>query len=281
MVGVFFLESAVFYLSIYHFPQRNLLEIHDKPRPPTLKMPKGRGKRSGKGGNRTFAMNADDIKKADDRAKARAMARAERRKDCDDSDSESDSGSDGEDASERASAFEQMKVMAEKEKEKEYKPKGSESVIEVQNLNRGARRNVKMKDLDKLGAAEKGPMSRKERERAEAERKKRAYMERHKRGETEEARKDLERLKLIRARREREAQRKKEEEEAAKSKKKTKKVESSEEEEDYEDLTSREIKKMNPGKLKEELSKRGQNTQGNKKALQKRLLDWCKENQKS
>lgn len=102
------------------------------------------------------------------------------------------------------------------------------------------------------------------------------------RGETEQARKYLERLKLIRARRAREAQRKKEEAEAAKRKQQKKKEESgSDEENAYEDLTSREIKKMNPSKLKEELKLRDQPIQGNKKALQKRLLDWCKENQKS
>ena len=75
--------------------------------------------------------------------------------------------------------------------------------------------------------------------------------------------------------------RKKEEEEAAKRRQAKKKEESeSDDEGAYSDLTSREIKKMNPSKLKEELKLRGQPIQGNKKALQKRLLDWCKENQK-
>lgn len=244
-------------------------------------MPRNR-KKGGKGGNRTFAYSADDIKKADDRAQKKREARAERRKGCDsDSDSGSDSGSDSD--NEDRVTIEQMRAMASASKPKEYKPKGSASVLgdEIQNLNKGRKNNVKMKDLNSL-AKEKAPMSRREREAAEKERKKREYMERHMRGETEQARKDLERLKLIRARRAREAQRKKEEAEAAKRKQQKKKEESgSDEENAYEDLTSREIKKMNPSKLKEELKLRDQPIQGNKKALQKRLLDWCKENQKS
>ena len=43
-----------------------------------------------------------------------------------------------------------------------------------------------------------------------------------------------------------------------------------------EELDARAIKKMNPSKLKEELKKRGLEIQGNKKALQKRLLAACK-----
>ena len=246
---------------------------------PFEKMPKGR-KKGGKGGNRTFAYSADDIKKADDRAKKKAEARAQRRKDCDDDSSDSsDSDSD-----EERVTIEQMRAMAQASKPKEFKPKGSASVLgdEIQNTNKGRKANVKMKDLDAM-SRQKDPsqMSRKEREAAEKARKKREYMERHMRGETEEARKDLERLKLIRARRAREAQRKKEEEGAAKKRQTQKKEDSdSEEEGAYSDLTSREIKKMNPAKLKEELKLRGQPIQGNKKALQKRLLDWCKENQK-
>ena len=244
-------------------------------------MPKGKRK-GGKGGNRTFAYSADDIKKADDRAKRRAEARALRRKDCDDSDSESESGSDSE--GEERVTIEQMRAMASAAKPKEYKPKGTASVLgdEIQNLNKGRKQNIKMKDLDAMSKSrDPSQMSRKEREAAEKERKKREYMERHMRGETEQARKDMERLKLIRARRAREAQRKKEEEEAAKRRQAKKKEESeSDDEGAYSDLTSREIKKMNPSKLKEELKLRGQPIQGNKKALQKRLLDWCKENQK-
>ena len=245
-------------------------------------MPRGKRKGGRKGGNRTFAYSADDIKKADDRAKKRAEARALRRKDCDDSDSESESESDSE--GEERVTIEQMRAMASAAKPKVYKPKGSASVLgdEIQNLNKGRKQNIKMKDLDAMSKRrDPSQMSRKEREAAEKERKKREYMERHMRGETEQARKDMERLKLIRARRAREAKRKKEEEEAAKRRQKKKEDESESDDEDaYSDLTSREIKKMNPSKLKEELKLRGQPIQGNKKALQKRLLDWCKENQK-
>merc|ERR1712080_10311 len=135
--------------------------------------------------------------------------------------------------------------------------------------------NIKMKDLNSSAPAQ---LSRRERAAIENERKRQAWLEKHKRGETDEARKDLARLKLIRKRRE-EQQKREEQEELSAAQRSSKVVVDDESSEDeLEKLTSREIKKMNPTKLKTELKRRKLDCQGSKKVLQKRLLDWAKEN---
>merc|ERR1719231_531422 len=101
-------------------------------------------------------------------------------------------------------------------------------------------------------------------------------MKAHAEGKTEEAKADKARLELIRARRAAQAKRAQQEQEAVERRKKQNAAADSSSDEELEQLDSRAIKKMNPSKLKEELKKRGLNIQGNKKQLQKRLLDACK-----
>lgn len=75
------------------------------------------------------------------------------------------------------------------------KPKAP--VFKTANPNAGGERNIKIKDLGSLAAAEDAAprLSRKEREEKEAEEKKAAYQKLHKEGKTEEYAKDMERLK--------------------------------------------------------------------------------------
>lgn len=182
-----------------------------------------------------------------------------------------ESSSDEEDERSPDVDIDMMRAMAKAKAEKKAKAKGVESVIEVQNLNSG-----KQKDT--------GP-TRREREAAEKARKEAEYRRLHAAGKTEEARKDLARLALIRKRRADDARRKKEEAEAEVEKAKRIAEESADDEEeevsDLPQLTSRQIKGMNPTKLKDALKERNESIQGSKKILQKRLIDWCKKNQKS
>jgi len=91
-----------------------------------------------------------------------------------------------------------------------------------------------------------------------------------------QAKKDMQRLKMIREQREKAKQRRLEKEAAEKER-----AERAAEEaaaaaakpEKFKKLSNREIKSMKPPKLKEELKKRGASIQGNKKALMKRLLE--------
>jgi len=215
-----------------------------------------------------LAYSAEDIEKNNKRAAEKARARKARRAEEGVDSGSSSSSEDEYDGDEGGVDIDMMRRMA-AQKKKEVKPKGVEAVIEVRNLNSSSARRE-----------DAGKLSRKDREAAEKERKRQEYMKKHLKGETEEARRDMERLALIRKRREEAAQRAKEEAEAAAARKKKKAEESSDDEDELENLTSREIKKMNPTKLKAELKRRKQSTQGNKKSLQQRLLDWCKSNQK-
>jgi len=228
-----------------------------------------------------MAQCAEDIERQDkiqaEREKRRSARRAEA--DCDGDDSEKDDS--GEESDERDAAIDAMRQN--NERKKDFKPKGPADVLgeEIQNLNAKKKKNIKMKDLNSTIPVE---LSRREREAIENEEKKAKWLERHKRGETDEAKKDLARLKMIRQRRAMNARRTKEEEDSASIKEVKKKVVVEEVEDTsettYEDLTSREIKKMNPKRIKDELQQRGQSYQGSKKVLIKRLTDWCKKNQK-
>eukprot|EP00741_Cyanophora_paradoxa_P021721 tig00000241_g20966.t1 len=87
------------------------------------------------------------------------------------------------------------------------------------NPNRaGPQRNLKVSQLD-TAVPEKRELTRREREELEKQRAKEAYMKKHLAGQTEEAKKDLERLALIRKQRE-EAARKRDEEIKAREQKK-------------------------------------------------------------
>ncbi|EXC47960.1 hypothetical protein L484_000432 [Morus notabilis] len=104
----------------------------------------------------------------------------------------------------------------ESEEESNEKRKGIEGIIEIENPNLVKPKTVKAKDID-IGKTTE--LSRREREELEKQRAHERYMRLQEQGKTDQARKDLERLTLIRQQRA-EAAKKREEEKAAKEQKK-------------------------------------------------------------
>ncbi|KAM1123534.1 hypothetical protein ACFX13_004994 [Malus domestica] len=98
----------------------------------------------------------------------------------------------------------------------EEKKKGIQGIIEIENPNLVKPKTVKARDVDMGRTTE---LSRREREELEKQRARERYMRLQEQGKTEQARKDLERLALIREQRA-EAAEKREEEKAAKEQKK-------------------------------------------------------------
>ncbi|GMJ13866.1 MUtant, Snc1-Enhancing, 7 [Hibiscus trionum] len=105
----------------------------------------------------------------------------------------------------------------EEESEEEVKRKGTQGLIEIENPNLAKQKNVKAKDVD-MGITTE--LSRREREEIEKQKAHERYMKLQEQGKTEQARKDLERLALIRQQRA-DAAKKREEEKAAREQKKT------------------------------------------------------------
>lgn len=103
------------------------------------------------------------------------------------------------------------------EEEENQKRKGTQGIIEIENPNIEKPKNVKAKDVDMGKTTE---LSRREREEIEKQKAHERYMRLQEQGKTEQARKDLERLALIRQQRA-EAAKKREEEKAAREQKKT------------------------------------------------------------
>ncbi|XP_062095810.1 uncharacterized protein LOC133801582 [Humulus lupulus] len=97
------------------------------------------------------------------------------------------------------------------------KRKGTQGIIEIENPNLAKPKTLKARDIDPTKTTE---LSRREREELEKQRAHERYMRLQEQGKTEQARKDLERLSLIRQQRA-EAAKKREEEKAAKEQKKT------------------------------------------------------------
>ncbi|KAJ3695251.1 hypothetical protein LUZ60_000628 [Juncus effusus] len=100
--------------------------------------------------------------------------------------------------------------------EDSMKKKGTEGIIQIENPNLVKAKNLKAKDVDLSKTTE---LSRREREELEKQRAHERYMKLQEQGKTEQARKDLDRLALIRQQRA-EAAKKREEEKAAKEQKK-------------------------------------------------------------
>ncbi|XP_026411973.1 28 kDa heat- and acid-stable phosphoprotein-like [Papaver somniferum] len=96
------------------------------------------------------------------------------------------------------------------------KRKGTEGVIEISNPNIVKKKNLKARDVDLEKTTE---LSRREREEIEKQKSHERWMKMQEQGKTESAKKDLERLELIRQQRA-EAAKKREEEKAAKESKK-------------------------------------------------------------
>ncbi|XP_010538558.1 PREDICTED: 28 kDa heat- and acid-stable phosphoprotein-like [Tarenaya hassleriana] len=160
----------------------------------------GRGKFKGKPTGQRHFSHPDDLRAGTSSARPRSFKREEaeyEREKEEDEEVEEESGeeSDGE----------------------EKKKKGNESLIEVENPNRAKPKTLKARDLDVGKTTE---LSRREREELEKQRAHERYMRLQEQGKTEQARKDLDRLALIRQQRE-EAAKKREEEKAAREAKKT------------------------------------------------------------
>ncbi|KAJ6935608.1 28 kDa heat- and acid-stable phosphoprotein [Populus alba x Populus x berolinensis] len=113
--------------------------------------------------------------------------------------------------------YEEEKQEEESEEESEddsdQKRKGTQGIIQIENPNLVKAKNLKAKDVDMGKTTE---LSRREREEIEKQRAHERYMRLQEQGKTDQARKDLERLSLIRQQRE-EAARKREEEKAGKT----------------------------------------------------------------
>ncbi|KAK4259720.1 hypothetical protein QN277_006023 [Acacia crassicarpa] len=105
----------------------------------------------------------------------------------------------------------------ESDEESTQKKKGTQGIIEIQNPNLAKPKSLKAKDVDVEKTTE---LSRREREELEKQRAHERYMRLQEQGKTEQAKKDLERLALIRQQRA-EAAKKREEEKAAKEQKKS------------------------------------------------------------
>jgi len=107
----------------------------------------------------------------------------------------------------------------ESEDESDDKPKnkGTEGIIQIENPNLVKAKNIKAKEVD-LGKTTE--LSRREREELEKQKAHERYMKLQEQGKTEQARKDLERLALIRQQRA-DAAKKREEEKAAKEQRKS------------------------------------------------------------
>jgi|UniRef100_A0ACD5W1I3 hypothetical protein len=99
----------------------------------------------------------------------------------------------------------------------EKKHKGTEGVIQIENPNLVKAKNIKAKEVDLSKTTE---LSRREREEIEKQKSHERYMKLQEQGKTDQAKKDLERLALIRQQRA-DAAKKREEEKAAKEQRKT------------------------------------------------------------
>ncbi|KAL6991127.1 hypothetical protein U1Q18_009248 [Sarracenia purpurea var. burkii] len=104
----------------------------------------------------------------------------------------------------------------EESEEESEKRKGTQGIIEIENPNLVKPKTLKTRDVDIDKTTE---LSRREREEIEKQKAHERYMRLQEQGKTEQSRKDLDRLALIRQQRA-EAARKREEEKAAKEQKK-------------------------------------------------------------
>ncbi|ETK84939.1 hypothetical protein, variant [Phytophthora nicotianae] len=236
---------------------------------------KGRKKRE-KGAARKFVTSLEEMTLRDEQEEQKRKARGD---DDDESDSEDESDSDEE--GEELVAFERVQTnslfgFSNKADgpalQQEKKKVGFAAIAKTQNPNAKKKANKVMKAKDMDGNAAPQQLSRREREAIEKERATAYYMKKHLAGETEEAKKDLARLAEVKRRREEAEQRKKEEEAAAAEREKAKKK--VQVKDDDEPLDARAIKALKPAVLKEKLKERDLSTQGQKKELIQRLIDY-------
>ena len=278
---------------------------------------KGKPKK-GKGGGRIQITNIEELQLRNEHFDTQQRERKARRGDSDedDSDEDGDNGNDNnsEDAMEVSSHLEKLSVKEGNTGE------GNDSVFNFKkspglldsvkkntnpNKQKKPERMLNAKERAALGGSEGGPvpdnlggLTRKQREAIEAARRKEAYMQKTLAGETEEGKRNLERLAAVKKRRE-EAARKLEAEgggkpgsggkgdkddavaasplEDSKAAAKKKAAAASTDNDDdgsIPKLKSIEIKKMNPAALKDALKARDLSIQGQKKELIARLTEY-------
>ncbi|KAL5221641.1 hypothetical protein ABZP36_026354 [Zizania latifolia] len=122
-----------------------------------------------------------------------------------------------EEEKEEEEEIEESEEESEDESEGKPKHKGTEGLIQIENPNLVRAKNIKAKEVD-LGKTTE--LSRREREEIEKQKAHERYMKLQEQGKTEQAKKDLERLALIRQQRA-DAAKKREEEKSAKEQRKT------------------------------------------------------------
>ncbi|PWZ11889.1 hypothetical protein Zm00014a_031668 [Zea mays] len=105
---------------------------------------------------------------------------------------------------------EESEEESEEDSDEKTKHKGTEGIIQIENPNLVKAKNIKAKEVDFGKTTE---LSRREREELEKQKAHERYMKLQEQGKTEQARKDLERLALIRQQRA-DAAKKREEEKA-------------------------------------------------------------------
>lgn len=284
-------------------------------------MARGKGKRGGGrgSGKRFAAQSAEEIEQRNARLADFDAARAKRRAEAEESNGKSGDNDDDDSSVDSATREAEREAMLVGRRvadmrvndgdgddegewvEKEYKPKGVEGLIEVDNPNKAPVRMTKLKDIGGSGDAPAAQMTRREREEKEKEAKAAAYRKRHEAGLTEEYRRDMAKLAEVKARREAAKARMAEEKEAedaaerdrrravaaaneggddsdsdddGKKKKKSAKKKGSNSKKGIPKIDKIVIKKMKPAQLKEALKERDLDIQGNAKELQARLLKY-------
>lgn len=193
----------------------------------------GKGKRGGRGGGRggggkMFVANIEEMQMRESQVHASRRERAERRGEDDEEDEDDDSGSGSESGSDqgvkpdvhreeavarmaearRAKAASSAAAASEGEGEDDAEAVSMGGLLTGMkgtnpNQARAGKVEFSAKDLNDAEVVDQDArMSRKEREVLEAQRRKEDYMRRHLAGETEAAKADLDRLALVRKRRE-------------------------------------------------------------------------------
>ena len=174
---------------------------------------RGKGRKSkvkGRGsGNRRFVTSAEDLAQRDVIESQRQEARRVRRQD-DDEEDDDKKGKDDDDDDEDGLTFEDANEEVEA---RVVKAKGVSGLISTQNPNAksNATKNIKVGAMSTTFVEQK--LSRREREAIEKAKSSAAYLKRHLAGETDQAKKDISRLAMVKKRRDDADKRRGEEEE--------------------------------------------------------------------
>ncbi|XP_053680477.1 28 kDa heat- and acid-stable phosphoprotein-like [Anopheles nili] len=134
-----------------------------------------------KGRNRNFT-NPEELEAQRKKDEEEKKWRKTREGDSDDDDEDEDNEEEGEDDSDESES-------------EDEKAKGAQSVIQIQNPNRVAKKAHRK--VDDVGADEEAQLTRREKEELEKQRAAAAYQKRHAEGKTAQAKADLARLAII------------------------------------------------------------------------------------